>query len=234
MFSYYGSKSKVVSYYPVPKYGKIIEPFAGSARYALKYWDREVLLVDKYDVVVDIWNYLKQCSREDILGLPKLTVGTVISDLNISDIERKFLGMIAGIASVSPRNKVSPFAVIQNGRKNKMIAIADNLFKIKHWEIKLGNYTMIENEAATWFIDPPYQFGGGYKFGDMDFPKLKEWILSRQGQVIACENTKATWMNFKPMKELAGAMGRTTEAIWSNVETQYDFTQQILFNSTLL
>ena len=52
MFSYYGSKSKVVDLYPRPKFDKIIEPFAGSARYALKYFDRDVLLVDKYEVIV--------------------------------------------------------------------------------------------------------------------------------------------------------------------------------------
>jgi len=33
MFSYYGSKSKIVDYYPPPKHKRIIEPFAGSARY---------------------------------------------------------------------------------------------------------------------------------------------------------------------------------------------------------
>ena len=30
MFSYYGSKGKIVDYYPPPKHKKIIEPFAGS------------------------------------------------------------------------------------------------------------------------------------------------------------------------------------------------------------
>jgi site-specific DNA-adenine methylase len=33
MFSYYGSKSKIIDHYPAPKFNKIIEPFAGSARY---------------------------------------------------------------------------------------------------------------------------------------------------------------------------------------------------------
>ena len=50
MWSYYGGKSKVVDYYPTPKQSKIIEPFAGSARYALKWFDRDVLLVDKFDI----------------------------------------------------------------------------------------------------------------------------------------------------------------------------------------
>ena len=57
MFSYYGSKSKIVDYYPPPKYGKIIEPFAGSARYSLRFWQKDVLLVDKYPVIIEVWNY---------------------------------------------------------------------------------------------------------------------------------------------------------------------------------
>ena len=75
MFSYYGSKSKIVDYYPPPKHKKIIEPFAGSARYSLKYWDNDVLLIDKYDVIVDVWNYLKNATEKDILGLPQLKKG---------------------------------------------------------------------------------------------------------------------------------------------------------------
>ena len=75
MFSYYGSKSKIINLYPSPKHGKVIEPFAGSARYALKYFDRQVLLVDKYSVLVEVWHYLQQASEADILGLPKPAIG---------------------------------------------------------------------------------------------------------------------------------------------------------------
>jgi len=35
MWSYYGSKSKVVKHYPKPKYDLIIEPFAGAAWYSV-------------------------------------------------------------------------------------------------------------------------------------------------------------------------------------------------------
>ena len=57
MFSYYGSKSKLVDYYPPPKFDKIIEPFAGSARYSLKYWQNDILLIDKYKL--DKFDYEK-------------------------------------------------------------------------------------------------------------------------------------------------------------------------------
>ena len=54
MFSYYGSKSKLVKHYPPPTCNKIIEPLAGSARYALEYFEKDVLLVDAYEVIVEI------------------------------------------------------------------------------------------------------------------------------------------------------------------------------------
>lgn len=40
--------------------------------------------------------------------------------------------------------------------------------------------------------------------------------------------TKATWLPFKPMKEMQGTMFKTTEAIWSNHKTNYDAVQQSL------
>lgn len=55
MWSYYGSKSKIVSKYPSPIHSTIIEPFAGSARYSLKYWENDVILYDKYDVIIRLW-----------------------------------------------------------------------------------------------------------------------------------------------------------------------------------
>ena len=66
MWSYYGSKTKLVDLYPPPKTDKIIEPFCGSAKYSLKYWDKQVLLIDKYSVIVDLWRWLQNertCSR---------------------------------------------------------------------------------------------------------------------------------------------------------------------------
>lgn len=231
MFSYYGSKSRVVDLYPPPKYGKIIEPFAGSARYALKYFDREVLLVDKYEVIVKVWKWLQQCSKADILGLPKLKKGMLLNALNISEEEKMFLGLLAGIASTSPRNKVSMFAAEKNGLKNQMKIIADSLFKIKHWVIQQGTYEDITNQEATWFIDPPYQFGGhAYIESKIDYGALNIWSIERVGQIIVCENTKANWMNFKAMSKMRGAnMEHTVEAIFSNFPTAFDYQQKKLF-----
>jgi 16S rRNA G966 N2-methylase RsmD len=108
--------------------------------------------------------------------------------------------------------------------------------KIRHWNIKLGDYKELQNEKATWFIDPPYMFGGEhqYKFGNknLDFNKLGEWCKSRNGQIIVCENSKADWLDFKPIIKMQGTIHKTTEVIWSNVPTEFDYQMQSLFDCT--
>ena len=230
MFSYYGSKSKIVDFYPPPKYKKIIEPFAGSARYSLKYWQNDILLVDKYPVIVEVWNYLKNATESDIKGLPKLDTGQTIDNYNLSDIERKFMGFMVQDGTTGMRKTASYFAVKRMDAKFNFII--ENLYKIKHWEIKLASYDELENIEATWFIDPPYEFGGHeYKCSNknIDFLKLGNWCKERNGQSIVCENTKATWLPFKPMVEMQGTMFKTTEAIWSNYKTNYDSVQLSAF-----
>lgn len=232
MWSYYGSKSNLVDFYPPPKFGKIIEPFAGSARYALKYWDRDVLLVDAYDVVVKIWHYLQQCSEQDILGLPKMKKGDDIRTYGLSDQELLFLSMMAGASSTAPRYKVSPFTAEKNGYRNLYKVIASKLHRIKHWKIEHGEYIGIPNQEATWFIDPPYQFGGhAYVMSsrNIDFDHLSSWCEGRKGQSIVCENTKATWMSFSPLKRHRGSKNTTVEAMWTNQPTSCNVKQTELF-----
>ena len=230
MWSYYGSKSKVIRHYPSPKFGKVIEPFAGSARYALRFFDHDVLLVDKYKTVVDVWHYLQQASEKDILGLPTLKEGERISEIKtLSQPEKDLLGFLAA-ASVSPRDKVSVMAANAKGRPRQLKYIAGHLYKIRHWKIVHGDYRDIENQEATWFIDPPYQVGGhAYVENKIDYVFLADWCKSRYGQSIVCENTQANWLPFYSMVDLAGAMGKSTEAIWSNERHNFMSSQQSLF-----
>lgn len=215
MFSYYGSKSKIIDYYPSPKHDKIIEPFAGSARYALKWFDRDVLIVDKYDVIVKVWHYLQQASEKDILGLPELSYKDSLHDFNLSDGELSLMSFLVARGVSSPQYIVQQYSDIALAKRT----IASHLYKIRHWEIRQGDYIDIPNQTATWFIDPPYQVGGHkYQAGNsqLDFADLAQWCKARAGQVIVCENTKANWLPFWPIKNLSGAYSKTTEAIWLN------------------
>lgn len=237
MWSYYGSKSKVINLYPPPKFGKVIEPFAGSARYALKYFDRDVLLVDKYDVIIKIWKWLQVCSKDDVLKLPRLKEGQRVSDFKFDCIEAELLmGFLVGKGLEAPRDKATARATTlrPNNINFQLKQIASQLFKIRHWEIRLGSYAEIENQEATWFIDPPYQVGG-YVYiennKDWNYSELARWCETRKGHVIVCENTKADWLPFLPMKSMKGSIYSTTEAIWSNFPTVYNFQQQSLFST---
>ena len=231
MWSYYGSKSKLIDLYPSPKFSKIIEPFAGSARYALKFFDHDILLVDKYEVIVKIWQWLQKCSEKDILSLPVLKVGQKINRSDFDCIEQAWLmGFIVQDAVNAPRLTVSKFAEANIAYEIK--DIASQLYKIRHWEIMLGSFEDIPNTEATWFIDPPYQFGGQYYVKsnkDLNFSMLGDWCKSRSGQIIVCENTKANWLPFKAMRKFTGAINTTVEAIWSNFPTDFDAQQLGLF-----
>ncbi len=228
MFSYYGSKSKIIDLYPAPRFDRIIEPFAGSARYSLKYFDRDVLLVDKYPVIVEIWQWLQHASPADILGLPDVNHKESIVDFDIPDEAKNLIGFCINRGSSSPANIAQNFNNWNDDRRT----IADNLFKIRHWEIRQSSYENLINESATWFIDPPYQWGGHhYKFGNdkIDFSYLAEWCKSRNGQAIVCENTKADWLPFLKIKQTTGAYSTTTEAMWSNYPHPYQTVQLDLF-----
>jgi 16S rRNA G966 N2-methylase RsmD len=89
------------------------------------------------------------------------------------------------------------------------------------------------NDEATWFIDPPYEFGGHryqHSNNNINFIELSEWCKSRNGQAIVCENTKAKWLPFKPVIKFTGTQKNVTvEAIWSNLKTNYDNVQMGLF-----
>src|SRR5580765_4357242 len=67
---YYGSKWRAAPRYPAPTHATIIEPFAGAAGYALRYPDRNVILVEKYACIAGIWRWLIGASRADVLAVP--------------------------------------------------------------------------------------------------------------------------------------------------------------------
>jgi len=218
MVSYYGSKSKIVKLYLPPTKDIIIEPFAGTARYSLMYWQKDVRLYDLNPNIITMWHYLQSATEKDLLSLPKLKIKDDLRNFDLSEGERCFLGFCVNMGSANPRNVLTKWE--SEKITNQILKISQSLFKIKHWDIKLGSYDSIENIDATWFIDAPYQFGGEhYPFSNknLDFNQLAEWCKERKGQTIVCENTKSNWLPFEPMKKIQGQRNTfTTEAVWYN------------------
>lgn len=68
--SFYGGKWRVAKHYPEPNHGRIVEPFAGSAGYALRYPRKQVLLIDADPIIAGVWRYLIHTTEEEIRSLP--------------------------------------------------------------------------------------------------------------------------------------------------------------------
>lgn len=237
MWSYYGSKTTLVDLYPTPIYDTIIEPFAGAAKYSLLHWEKEVILVDKYKTIIDIWEYLQSCSPNDILKLPRnLKFGDKLDDINFDcQAQKDFYGFIIGCGAEKPRRSAIKRKTTErpNHINYNLKRVAENLYKIKHWQFRCYDYRLsdmllLEGSKCTYFIDPPYQFGGNsyvHSNKKIDFTELGEWCKTRPGQVIVCENTKADWLPFIPIKLNRGSLFSTTEAIWTNYHTHYNNIQ---------
>lgn len=225
MFSYYGSKSKIAKLYPAPRYDRIIEPFAGSARYALLYPEREVNLFDLSPYVVEVWRYLIQATKSDILALPDVPSKVHISTYEgLTETERWLIGFHFCRGKAVPRKTGHG----QNSWNRDKRRIADLVGLVKHWTIEQKSYSEVPNLEGTHFVDPPYeavQIRSGnsdrYPHWFVDYPDLAVWCRSRDGQVIVCEGGEATWLPFRPLtKALTNTNNKNTriaiEQIWTN------------------
>lgn len=233
MWSYFGAKLRIVSHYPKPLFSKVIECCAGSAPYAVEHFENDVYLYDKYPVIIDIWNYLKECSTQDIMSLKCPAKGTVLGyDGYDCDAQRYLIGFMIARVQRTPANTVTSFGLERFDADKKRIAA--NLFKIRHFKCECLSYEQIPNEKATWFIDFPYQFGGEtYKFNNrkIDFNDAGFWCRERYGQSIVCENNLANWLDFVPMTTHQGVAKQSNEVIWTNTPTHYNNVQQELIFS---
>jgi len=208
MFSYYGSKWRLVPFYPPPKHNLIVEPFAGSASYALRYANRKVLLYDVNPKVVGLWRYLIAAKPSEILALP-LKFRRVNDLTHLCEEARWLIGWWIAKGSQHPRNKPSPWMHLKTRVDcvwGSVIRarIASQVNQIKHWRVCEGSYEECPNQAATWLIDPPYQSQGVYYVHhEIDYKQLAAWCRARKGQVIVCGTIKDTWLPFQHLKQVS-------------------------------
>ena len=215
-FSYYGSKWRLSSRYARPVYGKVIEPFAGSACYSLLYPEKEIELVDVSEAVCLVWQYLIGVTESEIRSLPLLEDKEKIP--TSLPIEAQYLiGFWVSKGCSYPRKSMSGRPGC--GYWGDMIRsrIARQLKHIRHWSIRRSSYSDIENTKATWFVDPPYQVGGKhYPHHEIDYTDLATWCKTRNGQVIVCENDKASWLPFDLLHHTKGIRKNSVEVVWGN------------------
>jgi hypothetical protein len=219
-FSYYGSKWRSIRKYPRPRYGSIIEPFAGSASYATHYVSARVALYDLDPVICGVWDYLIRSNQSEIMALPILRTGDHVEDFGLIPEATHLIGFWINRATVRPCQTPSKSHGWSGWDSKTRGRLAGQVSLINHWTIQNCSYDEIGNTSATWFIDPPYEHRGRrYRFGSqrIDYAQLADWCHARIGQAIVCEQDGASWMPFQPMGSFKTARGiPTNESIWIN------------------
>jgi site-specific DNA-adenine methylase len=227
-FGYYGGKWRdATKYYPAPKHSLIVEPFAGSAGYALRYAHLKVVLCELDPVIAGVWQYLTKVKASEIRRLPYLRPDQSLDDLHLPQEPSWLIGFWLNRATASPRKNPSKWmrSGIRPGSfwgERVRETIAKQVDVIRHWVVHNCSYEQCPvSGAATWFIDPPYQAAGKhYRLGSdqIDFGRLADWCTERQGQVIVCENEGADWLDFRPLANVKTTRRgrRSVEVIWTN------------------
>lgn len=215
-FPYYGSKVRIAKFYPEPKHSAIVEPFAGAAAYSQRYWERDVYLFDVDQRVIDCWNFLISASARDILALPDVEYRLDLRTLGLSPGEKSLMSYYSYDGFAGVKNRLVGKRCLWNRCREPLSKVVHHF---DHWKANLIPFQNLGNVEATWFIDPPYQFGGEhYDHGTdgFEFSEVAAFARSRLGQVIVCENTKADWLPFRPLVDITGVTNKkSTEAIWT-------------------
>ena len=226
-FGFYGGKWRdAIKNYPPPSHQTIVEPFAGSAGYAVRYADLDVVLCEKDPIIACVWEYLIKATPREIRRLPDMPLdGSTVDDLKVPTEAKSLIGFWLNRAASTPRKSPSRWMrdEIRPGSfwgERVRETIAGQVDRIKHWKIHNVSYDRCPvRKSATWFIDPPYEHQGThYRHGAnaIDYDRLALWCQARPGQVIVCENEGADWLPFT----LVGAVKttrrdrRSREVVW--------------------
>lgn len=219
--SFYGAKWRASKHYPVPRYRTIVEPFAGSAGYSLRYHWHDVVLNDLDRVIYRIWRDLIDADESDIRAIPTDWEAVMaMGESGLRDMARFWFNKGATTPSSQPSSWMrSGKWDTQFWGEHRRALMASQVAGIDHWRVTNLSYRDIDVEAigaATWFVDPPYQSAAGrhYRHDSIDFEALGAWCRSLPGQVIVCEQEGADWLDFKPFKSLKSRRGQSQEVVW--------------------
>ncbi len=191
----------------------------------MRYPERNVILVERYAVLAEMWRYLIGVSPAEIRRIPLVEA---VADLPtwVPQGGRWLVGFAMNAACASPctilsagRKKLRAMGRIYEGwSEAQRERVASQVESIRHWQIIEGDYTVAPDIRATWFIDPPYgnKARSYYVHSDVNYTDLADWCRTRSGQVMVCENEGATWAPFKTFATLkAGVNGQgSKEVLW--------------------
>ena len=235
-FRHFGSKWSLSRLLDPPQFDVIVEPFAGSAGYAVRYGaGLRVVLLDVDPGVCSIWSWLIAATRADVLDLPGDLGDQDIRSMDVPDPARlliqRWLTPQGGTGNWHLPPMASRWVERNPGSwwtPQTRARIANSLWAIRDWEVHLGDYQSAPDLEATWVVDPPYQgntstpvaYGRGSP--PLDYPALGTWCRGLRGQVYVHEQAGATWLPFTSLSAQARTgrvddqkVKRQAEVIWS-------------------
>lgn len=238
-FTFYGGKWRAAPHYPAPAHPTIVEPFAGSAGYSLRYPDRNIVLVERDPKIAATWRYLLSVTPAEILALPDVSDDQTVDDLRVCEEAKLLIGWWLNGGSAQPKKRPGSWMRRARGagwasggsqlfwRDRVRERIASQLEAVRHWRLIEGDYAQAPDSVATWFVDPPYaEAGKHYRFGSrsIDYTALGSWCRERRGQTIVCENVGASWLPFQAWRDIKASEAKhggkvSREAIWCNPAT---------------
>jgi hypothetical protein len=225
-FKYYGSKYRIAPQYPAPKFRDIIEPFAGSASYSTLHASHQVILVERDPDISAVWKWLINADASAVRALPhSLPQGLDIRDLDVPHEAKLLIRQWQRVGhakcwTISKWGHMSGFWC-----ETTRDRIAAQVSAIRHWQVYECDITAYDlQQAATWFLDPPYQTQATVYGGEgTNFQRLARWTHTRRGQVIVCEAPGADWLPFRHLTNATvGPSGsgkchaKRAELIWTN------------------
>lgn len=217
-FSYYGAKHAFSSLYPVPRHATIYEPFAGSAAYSCRWFERRVILFELDPCVAGVWDFLIKATVSEIQRLP--IVVDDVDALRIPIEARWLIGFWLARGRMHPAKTPSAWMRVGDDPQSfwgeiVRSRIAAQVDSIRHWKIQQADYRTAPRRKATWFIDPPYSIKGRhYRCWKIDYPRLAKWCLERAGQLIVCETVGASWLPFSSLATVSTMRGKRRRG-WS-------------------
>lgn len=222
---------------PTPRHDVIIEPFAGSACYAVTHGaGRPVVLCDADPQIAAIWRWLIGASERDVLSLPVDFGDTDIRTLGFDGPQLWLLQRWLAPQGANTNWRMPPSCIDlvrhhpgAHWSAHVRNRIASQLTAIRRWSFVECDYSEIApvNEPATWLVDPPYQHNAHAraKYGAdvTDYDALAMWCRSRPGQVIVHEQHGAVWLPFRTLsmnartgRTVGGTMKSRHEVYWTN------------------
>lgn len=189
LFKWFGSKWQASKHYPRVEFDTIFEPFAGSASFSLRNWQKKVHIYESNPQLIELWNWLILVAEyHDIMSIPiNLPEETDIRTLDIDRGAQLLMKMWQRTNNYGNCWTISPWGN-KPGQwtESTRARVARDIEFVKDWKFSPVSY----EEEGTYFIDPPYLYNYRYGYNDFSYTELVgnvEKIPKTNSQVICCE-----------------------------------------------